>query len=297
MSASGYTTIIRQRNSFSRIFRILFPVLLTFLLATCNASQSDDEWLAERPHPWTLTQEQLSAQLEQFQERFPDFQTRLKYLALWRVGTPYEIFKLGEGVAPDPDPIFRFDVSDCTGHNLTSLAAAKSHSWEEARENMIQIHYKPDSTGAKHPSYRSRWHYTVDRLIHNPYTVDISQDLLPRSRLDSVNITLNLKDNGEQFLDLDWTEPLTVYYIPNREITAELLAKLPPLAGVAFVKPKYFKMGIVMGHEGMVIDGKYLLHASQSAGETVKLDFLKYYFPEDGPFFGGIMLFKFQENS
>ncbi len=271
--------------------------ILFFSLMSCQETLSNDEWLAELPPPWTLTQDQLDHTLPLFQERFPEFQTRLKYIALWRVGTPYEIFKLGEEVEPDPDPIIRYDVSDCTGHNLTTLAAAKSNSWDEAHANMIDIHYKPDSNGVKSPTYTSRWHYTVDRITMNPNTVDITQTLLPRSALDSVNITLNRKADGEAFLDLGWERNLTAYYIPNEKITADLLAKLPAIVGVTFVKPKYFKMGIVMGHEGMIIDGKYVLHASQSAGETVKLDFLEYYFPEDGAFFGGIMIFAFKEQA
>ncbi|MCF7826113.1 MAG: DUF1460 domain-containing protein [Candidatus Marinimicrobia bacterium] len=280
-----------------RLIKSLLTIILFSNLMSCQEALTDDDWLTSLPAPWTLTQEQMGKILPQFQARFPDFQTRLKYIALWRVGTPYEIFKLGEEAEPDLDPIIRYDVSDCTGHNLTSLAAARSSSWEEARANMIQLHYKPDSSGVKHPDYQSRWHYTLDRITMNPNTVDITQTLLPRSSLDSVTITLNQKDDGEEFLALDWNRTLTAYYISNQAITPELLAKLPSIVGVAFVKPKYFKMGIVMGHEGMIIDGKYLVHASQSAGETVKLDFLKYYFPEEGPFFAGIMIFEFKENS
>lgn len=277
---------------------ILLLLLLTFIVSSCKEAVSDDEWMAQLPQPWTLAQDQMNEILPLFQERFPNFQTRLKYFALWRVGTPYEIFKLGEGegAEPDPDPIIRYDVSDCTGHNLTSLAATKSSSWDETLANMIDIHYKADSSGTKAPSYLSRWHYTLDRITANPYTVDMTHSLLPMNLLDSVSITLNKKEGGEEFLDLNWNREMTAYYVPNEQITKSLLDKLPEIVGVAFVKPKYFKMGIVMGHEGMIIDGKYLVHASQSAGETVKLDFLDYYFPEDGAFFGGIMIYEFREN-
>jgi len=280
-----------------RLIKSLLMISMLFSMMSCQETLTDEQWLAKLPTPWTLTQEQMNEILPQFQQRFPDFQNRIKQIALWRVGTPYEIFKLGEEAEPDLDPIIRYDVSDCTGHNLTSLAAARSSSWAEARENMIKLHYKADSNGVKQPTYRSRWHYTVDRITMNPNTVDITQTLLPKTALDSVNITLNQKEDGEEFLELDWNRSMTAYYIPNHQITPDLLAKLPTIVGVTFVKPKYFKMGIVMGHEGMIIDGKYLVHASQSAGETVKLDFLKYYFPEEGPFFGGIMIFKFKEHS
>jgi len=280
-----------------RLIKSLLMISMMFSLMSCQETITNDKWLATLPSPWTLTQEQMDETLPQFQQRFPDFQDRLKHIALWRVGTPYEIFKLGEEVEPDLDPIIRYDVSDCTGHNLTSLAAARSSNWDEARQDMINLHYKPDSNGVKQPSYKSRWHYTVDRITMNPNTVDITQSLVPKAALDSINITLNQKEDGEEFLDLNWKRTMTAYYIPNHEITPALMAKLPTIVGVTFVKPKYFKMGIVMGHEGMIIDGKYLVHASQSAGETVKLDFLKYYFPEAGAFFGGIMIFEFKENS
>lgn len=280
-----------------KLIKSLLIFVLLFNLIICQERISDEQWVENLPSPWTLSQDQMDEILPQFHERFPDFQDRLKQIALWRVGTPYEIFKLGEEVEPDPDPIIRYDVSDCTGHNLTSLAAAKSHNWDEAHANMVDVHYKPDSNGVKQATYQSRWHYTVDRITMNPNTVDITQTLLPRTALDSVNITLNVKANGQEFLDLGWNRNMTAYYIPNEAITPELMAKLPKIVGVTFVKPSYFKMGIVMGHEGMIIDGKYLVHASQSAGETVKLDFLKYYFPKDGPFFAGIMIFEFKENS
>ncbi|MCF7823479.1 MAG: DUF1460 domain-containing protein [Candidatus Marinimicrobia bacterium] len=279
-----------------RVLKTFSLLCLTVFAFSCKGNVSDKDWIAHLPKPWTLSQEQMDEILPLFQERFPEFQSRLKYFALWRVGTPYEIFKLGEEVEPDPDPIIRYDLSDCTGHNLTSLAAVRSSSWAEAKDNMINIHYKADSSGVKQPTYASRWHYTLDRITANPNTVDITQTLLPRDQLDSVKITLNKKDTGEEFLELNWDREMVAYYIPNDQITQSLLDKLPQIVGVAFVKPAYFKMGIVMGHEGMIIDGKYLVHASQSAGKTVKLDFLKYYFPKKGAFFGGIMIFEFKEN-
>ena len=63
---------------------------------------------------------------------------------------------------------------------------------------------------------------------------------------------------------------------------------------MAFVKPSYFKIGLVIGHEGMIIDGRDLIHAGQEAGKTARQDFLEYYFREDGPLFGGIMIFAFR---
>ncbi len=272
----------------------LLIIVSGLLNSSIAASVTDEQWIAMKPKPWQLTEQQLDEVLPLFKQRFPDFQERLRALALWRVGTPYEIFKLGEEQAPDTDPVFRLDVSDCTGHILTSLSLALSESWSEARKNMINIHYKPDAKGKKTPTYKSRWHYTSDRIMNHPATPDITATLVDDSQLVVQNISLNRKKDGNEFLKLDWTLDTEVKYIPNAQITPELLRKLPEIAGVVFVKPDYFSMGIVSGHEGMIIDGTQLLHAGQVAGETVIEDFMKYYFTDNGPRFGGIMLFEFK---
>ena len=69
--------------------------------------------------------------LEEFQIRFPDFHQRVKAINLWRVGTPYGIYCLGEEIGIDDDPILRADTSDCTVHVLTTLAFASSSTWSE----------------------------------------------------------------------------------------------------------------------------------------------------------------------
>ena len=266
-----------------------FPFLLLpfyfFIIFGCSNSNS---WVESLPKPWTLTEVQISDILPQFHNHYPDFHNRLKAFSLWQVGKPYEIFKLGEEVEPDTDPIIRLDVSDCTVHVLTSLAFSQSKSWAEARQRMIKIHYKDGK-----PSFKSRWHYTSDRLHENPYTKNITNELIPTDKLENVDITLNLKENDEEFLVLNWQKKTTVSFIPNIKITRKLLTKFPDVCGVAFVKKAYFKMGIVIAHEGMIVDKKNLVHASSEYGETMNIDFMEYYFRESGPLFDGIMVYEF----
>ena len=276
-----------MKNTFNRSVILIIMVLL---IAGCSNKW---EWLVTLPKPWMLSEAEISEILPEFQTHFPDFNERVKAFALWRVGTPYEIFKLGEEVEPDLDPIIRLDVSDCTGHVLTTLAFSQSRNWDEARGKMIAIHYKADEQGRKKPTYKSRWHYTADRVTANPNTVNMTQELLPLDELAMVELTLNKKADGNEFLDLDWNRPIKLYYIPSEKITADLLAKLPDVCVVSFVRKSYFKLGIVFGHEGMIINNKKLIHASQSAGETVLLDFLDYYFPDDGPIFDGVVISRF----
>ena len=78
--------------------------------------ESKEEWINTLPKPWTLSENDFSEIVPKFHKKFPKFHDRLKAFSNWQIGTPYKIFCLGEEVQPDPDPIFRLDVSDCTVH-------------------------------------------------------------------------------------------------------------------------------------------------------------------------------------
>tara|TARA_B100001105_G_scaffold178620_1_gene144022 strand:+ start:993 stop:1847 length:855 start_codon:yes stop_codon:yes gene_type:complete len=266
-------------------------ILLLIFIGCTNSSN----WVGTLPKPWQLNEEQISDILPQFHKKFPDFHDRLRAFALWQVGKPYELFCLGEESGEDKDPIFRLDVSDCTVHILTSLASAQSYSWQEAKNTLIDIHYKPSDDGISIPTYKSRWHFTTDRIQDNPSTKNITSSLINNKELMTVNLTLNKKENGDEFLNLDWQKPTTIQFIPNKLIDKDLLYKLPSITGVAFVKKSYFKMGLVVAHEGMIIDNKNIIHASSEFGKTVMMDFMEYYFLDDGPRFDGILIFSFNQ--
>ena len=250
-------------------------------------------WVETLSKPWMLSEKEISEILPQFQQKFPDFHDRLKAFALWQVGKPYELFCLGEETGEDKDPIFRLDVSDCTVHVLTSLASVQSLTWNEAKINLINIHYKPNENGISIPTYKSRWHYTTDRIQDHPSTRNITLGLLPNDQLKTVTITLNKKTDGKTFLDLDWQKPTSIQYISSENLNSKVLQNLPNVAGVAFVRESYFKMGLVVAHEGMVIDQKNIIHASAEYGETVSMDFMEYYFREEGPLFDGVLFYSF----
>ena len=250
-------------------------------------------WVETLSKPWSLSEKEISEILPQFQQKFPDFHDRLKAFAVWQVGKPYELFCLGEEAGEDKDPIFRLDVSDCTVHVLTSLASVQSLTWNEAKINLINIHYKPNENGISIPTYKSRWHYTTDRIQDHPSTRNITLGLLPNDQLKTVTITLNKKTDGKTFLDLDWQKPTSIQYISSENLNSKVLENLPNVAGVAFVRESYFKMGLVVAHEGMVIDQKNIIHASAEYGETVSMDFMEYYFREEGPLFDGVLFYSF----
>ncbi len=260
---------------------VVLMLVTTFQNVHAEINSSDQEWLQKLPKSWTLTEDTLGEVLPLFHKKYPDYDDRLRALSMWRLGTPYKIFNLGEEQAPDFDPIFRMDVSDCTSHILTTLALAESKTWQEAKATLIDIHYKGDVSYDKQPTYKTRWHYTTDRLLHHPMTPDVTDEYIDSSKLTTVSVHLNQKQDGSEFLDLNWSLPVKVRYIPNAYINAELLESLPDMIGVAFVKASYFKMDVVMAHEGKILDGKYLLHAGQVAQKTVREDFMRYYFGDN----------------
>ena len=273
--------------------KILYRLFLVIILVSCSGKTDNWQWIEELPKPWLLSEAEVTEILPEFHKQFPNFEERLKAIVIWRIGTPYEIFKLGEETPPDTDPIIRLDVSDCTAHVLTSLSFAQSNTWNEARENIIKIHYKIDKDGNQIPTYKSRWHFTSNRVLTNPNTVNITANLVDSIDLKTVEITLNLKEDGTELLDLNWSKEVELAYISNDNIDSSLLEKLPQVCGIAFVRKSYLKNGLAIAHEGIIVDQKDLIHASSIENETVKVDFLNYYFNDEKPRFDGILIYKF----
>jgi len=271
---------------------IKYIFVISILIISCTTQADPFKWVDTIPDPWLLSETEFEFYLPQFHERFPNYYDRMKALNLWRVGTPYGLFCLGEESGKDNDPLLRADSSDCTVHVLTTLAFAESFTWQNARDAMVDIHYKMDENGDKKPTYISRWHYTSDRLLHHDRTVDITSSVAHENDLVKVEIELNKKQDGSEFLDLNWSSNETIKFIPTVKITENILLNLPAVSGVAFVKKSYFKMGIVIAHEGYLIDQTNLIHASSEYNKTVNVDFLSYLFNDGDPRFDGIMFYK-----
>jgi hypothetical protein len=276
----------------NRLSKFIFVTILIFL-TSCSGKVDNQKWIETLPKSWLLSEEEVSDILPEFHKRYPNFEDRLKAITLWRIGTPYELFKLGEETLPDTDPIIRLDVSDCTVHVLTSLSFAQSKTWDEARDKIIKIHYKTDENGNHTPTYKSRWHFTSDRILSNLSTVNITNELVDSDELENVDLTLNYKDDGSELLDIDWLKKIQLSYIPNNKINLELLKKLPQVCGIAFIRDSYFKDGLAIAHEGILIDQQDLIHASSDANKTVRVNLIDYYFINGEPSFDGIMIYKF----
>ncbi len=271
---------------------IKYIFVISILIISCTTQADPFKWVDTIPDPWLLSETEFEFYLPQFHERFPNYYDRMKALNLWRVGTPYGLFCLGEESGKDNDPLLRADSSDCTVHVLTTIAFAESFTWQNARDAMVDIHYKMDENGEKIPTYISRWHYTSDRILHHDRTMDITSSVAHKNDLEKVEIELNKKEDGSEFLDLNWSSNESIYYIPSEKINENILLKLPQVCGVAFVKRKYFKLGIVIAHEGYIIDKTNLIHASSEFKKTMNVNFIDYYFENGEPKFDGVMFYK-----
>ena len=282
-------------NQYTKYNLIILFLVFSFLGCT-KKKYNQFSWVNTLPKPWELSHSEFENYLFEFHQKYSDFYDRLIAINLWRIGTPYRAFCLGEESGVDKDPLIRIDSSDCTVHILTSIVFAGSNSWLDARENIIKIHYKSIDGKDPKPTFKSRWHYTSDRLLNHEITPDITSSIVGEDLLHFVNIDLNKKKDGTEFLDLSWTLNQNIGYLPIESISDSIIQKLPIICGVAFVKQSYFEMGVVVAHEGFIINRKDFIHASSKYKKTVSNDFFTYLINDDKSSFDGVMFFKINKN-
>lgn len=267
------------------------------------------------------THEQVNANLHTLHVRFPDFAQRLQAVVRLRAHTPYVLGCLGEETLPDPDPLFRVDQVDCTVLVLTSLALAHAHTWDEARGWMQRLNYRQAPDGSHPVCYANREHFTEERLAHSPWFTDITSMLLtpedpgePKGpnpnegarpslkgletqgppHLQTLQVVLNRRRKGGHLLDLAWEKPTQLHYLPSREVTPDVLRRLPPqICGVAFVRRAHLDDGVAIAHEGFVDSQHWLIHADSRAREVRRVDLLSY-LAHNQDWFDGVIFYACQ---
>lgn len=219
---------------------------------------------------YKCSEAELNMLLPELHRRFPDFSRRLKAVALMYTGAPYVNNPLtDEGVN-----FFPYDKTDCTMFVLYAAAFANSRSFTEAIEHMRQLHYRQGTVG-----FKSRYHFTEDRITdpENKYFSAITEQYIKKTwDLKQVSLVLNRKKDGTCLFGdrLDgWSKKVTLSYIPRDRVIPGMLKPLPASIGIAFVKKSNWEKGIIVGHEGLLIDGD-LYHASPGKGVRVIKNFL-----------------------
>jgi hypothetical protein len=278
-----------MKRKWQTILLALFA--LNMLLSSSGFCQNDDQWIAARKKLYLVRdQAAVDELLGEVHRRFPRFDDRLRALAYLRIDTPYRLGCLGEEKPPDKGPLFRLDEADCTVLVLTTTALAHGATFQSARDKMkVLNYYNPPHIGDEVVSFKNRLHFTEERLHGCPYYRDITAELVPGGELASVTLTLNRKSDGSRLLDIPWEKKVTIRYISSPQIDGALMKKLPSVCGVAFIRKKYFSLGLAVSHEGMIVDRKWLIHADSRAGHVRKIGFLDYW-AQNSDYFDGILI-------
>ena len=199
---------------------------------------------------------------------------RVAAWAFLQVGTPYQLGPLGEEAPPDPQPLITFETTDCAVLNLVSTALAHAREAGGEREAMAIANYHRGIV-----SYRTRFHFTTDRLDSCPYFRDITRSV-GKSKCRTRRVALNRGVGGKQLIPIEWTRARVVAYVP-RASSGDFArwyaeGRLPEVTGVAFVQEKMFSQGLDVVHESLLWRGQTLLHASSRTGRVVTLPWEDY---------------------
>jgi len=256
-----------MKNIFLTLVKL--STLLLFIFNLTAAAKPGEKFYQFSPT-------EITALLVQLQKDNPDFQDRFRAIALKRLGTPYSLKPIGDGKGYDANPVFNVSTTNCTAFIITNVALASGRSYEQADSLMAFIHYYPVDKGKNPISYQNRIHYTTHRLLTSDYFYLITDSVANKSKQRTITLILNRQKDGSHFLPLDWEENVKLTYIPRKNITREILSRFPAVCGVGIVRKELFKKGIIIGHEGVVLDGKDFLHASQTAGKIVRENFYNY---------------------
>lgn len=272
--------------------------------ATCAPAELR-HGLPELPPLHQLSPAVLDSVLGNLATTVPRFEDRVRALGLARLGAPYVLGCLGEGASGTPtdgDPVFRVDQVDCTVLVLTTAAMAQSKGLAEAERWMGPANYRRSDAGSFTTSYANRLHFTEDRLQASLFFADVTRGLAAPSELRELDLVLNRQANGEALLPIGWERPMKVAYVPADKLPA-VLARAPDLIGLAFVRESYRSKGLLVAHEGLLLDRQCLLHASTESKAAVLVDFADYFFrPHDSdparagrPRFDGAILYTMHE--
>ena len=174
------------------------------------------------------------------------------------IGTPYELGPLDEG-----ENIYREDVFDCTTLVLTTVANLYSDNPEEEIKNVN--YHPPGEVG-----YETRLHFSTYRNKVNDYFTNITKEV-GGDYVNQKQVVLN----KDQLIEIDWQEEITINEIRTQNVS-EVVDNLPEVAGIMFMRDSNPNIGLDINHEGFVLDGEDLVHASPTHGQVYREDLLTY---------------------
>ena len=209
------------------------------------------------------------------QARHPDFDDRVTVLASRYLGcTVYAT----DPLHAETIDWFPYRQTNCTLLVLYVAALANSHSLAEAREHMRRLHYRNGRV-----SFASRYHFTADRITDpdNAYSQECTAQLVRSpDHVRRVSCVLNQRQDGTPTFAgrlHGWQRRVSLAYVPREHFVPDLLRPLPSVIGVAFLKRANWPAGILVGHEGLLVQGD-LLHSSPGRGVCLQPHYLERHF-------------------
>lgn len=262
----------RFRFTLAVLFCSVF--LLTGIVAAADLSRmqqmSNQEFVSEIKI-FQLTPQELDKVLPELHRRFPNYHERVQAIATMYVGASY----FTEPFTNEEVEWMPYTKTNCTMFVLYTTAFLNARSYQEALEHMKWLHYKGGVV-----AFKNRYHFTSDRITDsaNKYFTNVTEKYVKNpATLPEVTVTLNKKSDGQLlFGDKlgNWTRELTLKYIPRVGFHPDMLKELPATMGVAFVKRSNWKIGVIVGHEGILVRGDLYHSGSPSTGLYVIKDYL-----------------------
>lgn len=259
------------------------------------------------------TAEQYYALIDNQAAESVSTEQRIVQLSASLLGAPYVDGNLGEGEFGqyDRDPLYRFDVFDCTTYVETVLAGAISASVSDFAYNMQKIRYQDGQV-----SFVTRNHFaSADWIPNNQWllkdiTADVGQDqtsyaitqinkpawyaAMKEDRLQNLPDSVNkqerlekLRHEGQAFQ----AQTVHTAYVPltalfrGDHINQALLDRIPNGSIISMVRPDYdvtqwIGTNLNITHQSIALrkDGQlFLRHASQLKKEVTDEDFVAYF--------------------
>lgn len=218
------------------------------------------------------TQEKIEAVIQQSMNASTPGQ-KVRLISAAFLGTPYLAGTMIGSVDNPETLVVRFDSVDCFTLLDYVEALRRSDSFSIFQSQLTTVRYKNSQI-----AYLTRNHFFTDWAQSNSDYIQNVTRQIGGVLTESVDKTLNLKRNGDNFLDGYPTVQRRIDYIPADQINYDISSRLQGGDYIGIYSPK---AGLDVSHTGIIIkrQGKtFLRHASslKSVNKVVDRELLPY---------------------
>ena len=252
---------------------IVLFILAVFLVHLCSANPVNaDQEEKENINLGQWTELELNALMQQKSEQAGSTE-KINFLSAQFLGTPYKGHTLRGDI--DTPEVFTINLAgmDCFTYIDYVEALRVSDTYSDFKNNLQEIRYRDGEI-----VFQNRNHFFTDWPLNNPANVKDVTEEIGGDKAVRVKKTLNVKEDGSNYLPGIPPNERDVYYIPSAEIDQGIIGKLNTgdYVGIYTDLP-----GLDVTHTGIIIkkNGRaYLRHASSRKvnDKVVDEDLLEY---------------------